>query len=349
MPILAPIGQPPPYATQPGASLPGLLLPGGGAPSGFTGGGGGAHGADWDKIMGPEAGGSGGWQANTGNGYYGGLQFDQGTWDRHRGGLSNAPRADLATPEEQKDVADRTLAVQGSGAWPATSAAHPDWFQPPGGGAGGPGPGSGAGGGPGVFSAGFHTGTPGPTPGPGLPSSQHGAGGGAPPGPGQGPTKIGGAEPPSNPQGGGVGITPGGSVDTAMGIAASMFPGVGQAAQTGVKLANRAIQYGSQVAGIAASGLMETILPTGGSQLAQNSWFSKIIGGIAGARPQAPNLAGGAGGQAMQPGQDKGGDQGQGGAGQTNNITINQASAHPANDITHALGVQYQNAPAMGR
>jgi len=128
-----------------------------------------------------------------------------------------------------------------------------------------------------------------------------------------------------------------------------MAPGAGQAAQVGIKLANRAIQYGAQVAGIGASGLMETFLPTGGSQLASNSWLTKIAGGIAGARPAIPNLAGGAGAQAMQPGQGKeGGNQGETGAGQTNNITINQASAHPANDVTHALGVQYSN-PAMGR
>jgi hypothetical protein len=129
-------------------------------------------------------------------------------------------------------------------------------------------------------------------------------------------------------------------------------PGAGQAAQVGIKLANRAIQYGAQVAGIGASGLMETFLPTGGSQLAQNSWLSKIASGISGARPAVPNLAGGPGNQAMQPGQggkDSGKGGGQGETGQTNNITINQASSQPAGDITHALGVQYNNNPAMGR
>lgn len=128
-----------------------------------------------------------------------------------------------------------------------------------------------------------------------------------------------------------------------------MAPGAGQAAQIGVKLANRAIQYGGQVAGIAASGLFETLLPTGGSELANKNWLTRIAGGIAGARPAIPNLAGGAGAGPMQPGdKDKktaGGQQ----PGQTNNITINQASDQPANDITHALGVQYQNSPAMGR
>lgn len=117
---------PPGAAGGPGGPGPGA------APSGFGGSPGGGHLADWDKIMGAEAGGNGGWQANTGNGYYGGLQFDKGTWDRWRGGISNAPRADLATPEEQKAVADKALQGQGPGAWPATSAAHPDWFRPPG-------------------------------------------------------------------------------------------------------------------------------------------------------------------------------------------------------------------------
>lgn len=70
-----------------------------------------------------------------------------------------------------------------------------------------------------------------------------------------------------------------------------MAPGAGQAAQVGIKLANRAIQYGAQVAGIGASGLMETFLPRGGSELANKSWLTKIAGGIAGARPAIPNLA----------------------------------------------------------
>lgn len=46
------------------------------------------------------------WHINTGNGYYGGLQFDQGTW-KEAGGLAYAPRADLATPEQQMAAADR--------------------------------------------------------------------------------------------------------------------------------------------------------------------------------------------------------------------------------------------------
>jgi Transglycosylase-like domain len=75
-------------------------------------------GSVWDTIAACESGGN--WAINTGNGYYGGLQFAQGTWEAH-GGLAYAPRADLASPAEQIAVAERTLASQGWGAWPACS------------------------------------------------------------------------------------------------------------------------------------------------------------------------------------------------------------------------------------
>jgi len=60
---------------------------------------------------------SGRWDANTGNGFYGGLQFWQPTWEEF-GGLAYAPRADLATREQQIAVATEVLAVQGWEAWP---------------------------------------------------------------------------------------------------------------------------------------------------------------------------------------------------------------------------------------
>jgi hypothetical protein len=107
-----------------------------------------------------------------------------------------------------------------------------------------------------------------------------------------------------------------------MGIAASMFPGVGQAAQTGVKLASRAIQFGGQAVGIGLQGVAQTFLPTGGSDLANNSWFSKIAGGLAGAAPALPNMAGN---KAAPTGKDDQGQQGQGqgqGGGDTH-ITVN--------------------------
>lgn len=61
-------------------------------------------GSQWDKIAACESGGN--WAINTGNGYYGGLQFTQQTW-AGAGGLKYAPRADLATPAQQIAVASK--------------------------------------------------------------------------------------------------------------------------------------------------------------------------------------------------------------------------------------------------
>ncbi|MGH3563238.1 MAG: transglycosylase family protein, partial [Mycobacterium sp.] len=76
------------------------------------------NGSTWDAISGCEAGGN--WAINSGNGYYGGVQFDQGTWE-HNGGLRYAARADLATREEQIAIAEVTRGAQGWGAWPVCS------------------------------------------------------------------------------------------------------------------------------------------------------------------------------------------------------------------------------------
>ena len=73
---------------------------------------------EWDRVAGCESGGN--WAINTGNGYYGGVQFDQSTWERN-GGLRFAPRADMASREEQIAVAEVTRARQGWGAWPVCS------------------------------------------------------------------------------------------------------------------------------------------------------------------------------------------------------------------------------------
>jgi resuscitation-promoting factor RpfB len=77
------------------------------------------NGAAWDAIAACES--HGNWAINTGNGFYGGVQFDQNTWER-QGGLRYAPRADLATREEQIAIAEVTRARQGWGAWPVCSA-----------------------------------------------------------------------------------------------------------------------------------------------------------------------------------------------------------------------------------
>jgi LysM repeat protein len=68
----------------------------------------------WDSVAQCES--SGNWSINTGNGYYGGLQFSQSTWNAF-GGQQYASRADLATREQQIAVAEKTLAGQGWGAW----------------------------------------------------------------------------------------------------------------------------------------------------------------------------------------------------------------------------------------
>ncbi|MGW8764617.1 LysM peptidoglycan-binding domain-containing protein [Streptomyces sp. NPDC055815] len=63
---------------------------------------------------------SGNWHINTGNGFYGGLQFWHPTWVEH-GGLKYAARADLATRQQQITVAEEVLRTQGWGAWPVCS------------------------------------------------------------------------------------------------------------------------------------------------------------------------------------------------------------------------------------
>ncbi len=72
----------------------------------------------FDQVAACESGGN--WATNTGNGYYGGLQFAQSTWAAH-GGTSYAPRADLASKAAQIAVAERVLADQGWAAWPICS------------------------------------------------------------------------------------------------------------------------------------------------------------------------------------------------------------------------------------
>ncbi|MFD0314053.1 LysM peptidoglycan-binding domain-containing protein [Streptomyces flavalbus] len=78
-----------------------------------------ADGGVWDRIAQCESGGN--WHINTGNGYYGGLQFSASTW-RAYGGTAYAPTADGATREQQIAVATKVQQAQGWGAWPTCSA-----------------------------------------------------------------------------------------------------------------------------------------------------------------------------------------------------------------------------------
>jgi hypothetical protein len=111
----APVHQPP--AQRPAAQEPA-------PPTGSTGGSssGPAPDAtthDWNAVAECESGGN--WSINTGNGYYGGLQFSPSTWAAF-GGTAYAPRADLAAKAQQIAVAEKVLAGQGPGAWPTCGA-----------------------------------------------------------------------------------------------------------------------------------------------------------------------------------------------------------------------------------
>ena len=70
---------------------------------------------NWDAIAKCESGGN--WKINTGNGYYGGLQFSRSTWKAY-GGTKFAPTANKATKAEQIKIAEKVLKGQGIGAWP---------------------------------------------------------------------------------------------------------------------------------------------------------------------------------------------------------------------------------------
>ncbi|GGQ82030.1 transglycosylase family protein [Streptomyces althioticus] len=72
----------------------------------------------WEKVAACES--TDNWDINTGNGYYGGLQFSQSTWEAF-GGTRYAPRADLATKDQQIAIAEKVLDGQGPGAWPTCS------------------------------------------------------------------------------------------------------------------------------------------------------------------------------------------------------------------------------------
>jgi LysM repeat protein len=70
---------------------------------------------DWSGVAECES--SGNWSINTGNGYYGGLQFSRGTWKANGGG-QYASTANKASKSEQIRIAEKVLRSQGTGAWP---------------------------------------------------------------------------------------------------------------------------------------------------------------------------------------------------------------------------------------
>jgi len=102
----------------PGRSLLRLAVVGAvatGAPLALAGTASAAPDSAWDKLAQCESGGN--WSINSGNGYYGGIQFNASTW--HAFGGEGLPHQ--ASRSEQIAVAERTLAAQGWNAWPACS------------------------------------------------------------------------------------------------------------------------------------------------------------------------------------------------------------------------------------
>ncbi|MCV7399184.1 transglycosylase family protein [Mycobacterium fragae] len=71
-----------------------------------------AESVNWDAVAQCESGGN--WSADTGNGFYGGLQFKQSTWEEN-GGVGSPAHA---SREQQIAVANRVLATEGPEAWP---------------------------------------------------------------------------------------------------------------------------------------------------------------------------------------------------------------------------------------
>lgn len=139
---------------------------------------------------------------------------------------------------------------------------------------------------------------------PGTPNSPQLTPGGAPTPlgvPTQG-TTIGSEVEPYAGYGGGFKVG-GGILGSALNAAASAAGGAGgpggaataAALQIGIQEIQRGIEYGAEVAGITAQGIIDTVLPAGGSKLAQENWITRIAGGIIGAAPAIPNLAGNGG------------------------------------------------------
>lgn len=273
----------------------------------------------WNNIAGAEA--SGNWAANTGNGFSGGLQFSPSTWNAF-GGQQFAPQAWQATPEQQMAVGNNVLAGQGPGAWPATSAAHPDWFVP--------GTGIPASIGPGSMY-------------PGMGQTQ-GLPGMSPLGQ-VSPAVGGGTAYPS--QGGNSGNILGGMAMDGIMAATSgldmLAPGTSAAAKIGIQVANRTIGYAAQNAGIAANAIGEFFSvgdnPKGSIGA---GWLGKLAGGIAGAAPALPNLAGGK--KPPGPMDQQGGGQQQGGNTTIGDTNINVQSREGASGQEHGEQVAAETA-----
>lgn len=186
-------------------------------------------------------------------------------------------------------------------------------------------------------------------------------GGGAAPGPQTpgvgtgplpGPTQPGGAAGPqqivgrASGEGGWQSSGPGAGADggiagAAAQAAASAFPGAGQLAATGTKLANRAIQYGGQLGAIGIEGLMETFLPSGSSLGdPSKSWAGRLLGGLSQAKPATPTSAG----QTQAPLQPDQQQQQQGGGAAVHIENFIQAEGRNGQQAAQDLAFQSQQA-----
>lgn len=208
-----------------------------------------------------------------------------------------------------------------------------------------------------------------------LPALPLTPGGYAPPG--TGPTQVGAVVPPPVGTGGGFGGASGGllglisgAVSTAISaggmgadLAGAMGGGsagaavAGALAQIGIDEINRAIAFGGQAVGILTSGLMETFLPTGGSELANNNWLTRIVGGIVGMRPLLPNFANisGAASAVNQEGMGHLGNNPQGTPGPGNQVNVQYNSYNQTEDengkaLAYHIGKSAGTPmPSMGR
>ncbi|AKF14376.1 tail length tape measure protein [Mycobacterium phage Phayonce] len=306
-------------------------------------------GFNWDAVAAKESGGN--WaNADTGrNGHYGGLQFSPSTWNAF-GGQEFAPLPHLATREQQMAVADRTAFTgyngtppQGLGAWEVITngSTAADGItvnsQPPAFGGGAP-----VGAPVGAAPMGFGGGTL-PFMGAGAPQAAPFAAG----------SVIAGQSPagPPGAQGGGFSGVTGGLTGAALSAGAAgldlLAPGAGQAAQTGIQLANRTIGFLGQLGGIAASGVLETLSVGGGNPLADplKSLPGRVLAGIAGARPALPNTSGQAQQQAQQQaGAGAPGQPAPGGGPLVHIDQVNQAPNQTPDSVANSVANQFKSA-----
>ncbi|OMC02178.1 phage tail tape measure protein [Mycolicibacterium fortuitum] len=175
------------------------------------------------------------------------------------------------------------------------------------------------------------------------------------------PSVIPGQSPAGPPgTGGGFSGLAGGLTGAAMSAGAAgldmLAPGAGQAAQTGIQLANRTIGFLGQLGGIAAGGVLETLSVGGGNPLADpmKTLPGRVLAGIAGARPALPNQAGQGQQQAQQQnGQGAPGQQGQGGQQPSGPLVeihggIHQAPNQTPDSVANGMANQLRSAELAG-